>query len=111
MCSQLFQIPYEVGGVPLFGFGVLLALWALASVAVVVSAVRAQGWSAETLSYLPPLALLGAAILFLPKYFPDGLPVRGYGVMLLAGSAAGIGLAIYRARQVGIASETIISLA
>ena len=111
MCSQLFQIPYEIGGVPLFGFGVLLALWAVASVVVVAAAVRQQGWTAETLSLVPPLLLLGAVILFLPKYFPDGLPIRGYGVMLLAGSAAGIGLAIYRARRAGLPSETIISLA
>jgi phosphatidylglycerol:prolipoprotein diacylglycerol transferase len=111
MCSELWRIPYEAGGVPLFGFGVLLAVWAVASVWLLVAAVRRQGWNAETWSLVLPLAFVGAAILFLPKYFPEGLPIRGYGVMLLVGSAAGIGLAIYRARQVGLDSEVIISLA
>ena len=31
MCSELFRIPYSWGGVPIFGFGVLLAIWAVAS--------------------------------------------------------------------------------
>ena len=43
--------------------------------------------------------------------FPDGLPVRGYGVMLLAGIVAGVGMAMYRARQGGLDPEVIISLA
>lgn len=111
MCSELLRIPYELGGVPLFGFGVLLGVWGIAAILVLATMVRTHGWGPETLSYVPPLALLGAAILLLPKFFPEGLPIRGYGVMLLAGSAAGIGLAIYRARQVGLRSETILSLA
>ena len=31
MCSELFRIPYAWGGVPIFGIGVLLAIWAIAS--------------------------------------------------------------------------------
>lgn len=111
MCSELFRIPYELGGVPLFGFGLLLAVWAVGSAVLLALRVRGQGWNAETLSYALPLLLLGAAILFLPRFFPHGLPIRGYGVMLLAGSTAGIALAIYRARRVGLDSELILSLA
>ena len=66
----------------------------------------ARRWSA-----LPVLLLLGAAIVFLPRVFPDGLPVRGYGVMLLAGIIAGVGMAMYRARQGGLDPEIILSLA
>ena len=83
MCSELFRIPYSWGGVPIFGFGVLLAMWAVASGLTLVSLVRRHGWSGETLSTIPMLLLIGAAIVGLPRMFPDGLPVRGYGVMLL----------------------------
>jgi phosphatidylglycerol:prolipoprotein diacylglycerol transferase len=111
MCSELFRIPYVWGGVPIFGFGVLLAVWALAGIGGFVIAVRRQGWNAETLSLLPLLLLTGAAIVGLPRIFPDGLPVRGYGVMVLAGAATGVWMATYRARRAGIDREIIWSMA
>jgi phosphatidylglycerol:prolipoprotein diacylglycerol transferase len=111
MCSELFRIPYVWGGVPIFGVGVLLALWAIAAALTMASLVRRSGLNAETLSSLPVLLLLGAAILFLPRVFPEGLPIRGYGVMLLAGISAGVGMAVIRGRQGGLDSEVLISLA
>jgi phosphatidylglycerol---prolipoprotein diacylglyceryl transferase len=111
MCSELFRIPYEWGGVPIFGFGLLLAVWALASAATLFSLVRRHGWSGETWSAVPMLLLVGAAIVLLPRVFPDGLPIRGYGVMLLAGITSGVGIAIYRASRGGLDAESIISLA
>jgi phosphatidylglycerol:prolipoprotein diacylglycerol transferase len=111
MCSELLRIPYEWGGVPIFGFGVLFAIWAIASLATLLGLVRRQGWSAETWSAVPMLLLVGAAIVLLPRVFPDGLPIRGYGLMLLAGITAGVGMAIYRARQGRLDPEIIISLA
>ena len=111
MCSELFRIPYTWGGVPIFGFGVLLAIWALASATTVIALVRQHGWSAETWSGVPVLLLLGAAIVFLPRVFPDGLPIRGYGLMLLVGVSTGVGLAVHRARQGGIDPDVIFSLA
>lgn len=111
MCSELFHIPYAIGGVPIFGVGVLLAIWAIASAVMLTSLVRQHGWSAETFSSFSFLLVVGAAILLLPRVFPEGLPIRGYGVMLLAGILAGLGLAIYRGRQGGLDPETIVSLA
>jgi phosphatidylglycerol---prolipoprotein diacylglyceryl transferase len=111
MCSELFRIPYSLGGVPIFGVGVLLAIWAIATAITLFNLVRLNGWSAETLSSLPVLLLVGAAIVFLPRVFPDGMPVRGYGIMLLAGITAGVGMAVYRARQGCLDPEIIISLA
>jgi phosphatidylglycerol---prolipoprotein diacylglyceryl transferase len=111
MCSELFYIPYELAGVPIFGFGLLLAVWAVASALTLFSLVRRYGWSAETLSSLPVLLLLGGAILLLPRLFPGGMPIRGYGVMLLAGIVAGVALAMHRARKGGLDPEMILSLA
>jgi phosphatidylglycerol---prolipoprotein diacylglyceryl transferase len=109
MCSELFRIPYSWSGVPIFGIGVLLALWAVASALTLVSLVRRHGWSGETLSTLPVLILLGAAIIGLPKMFPEGFPVRGYGVMLLLGISSGVGLVIYRAEKIGLNPELILT--
>ncbi len=111
MCSELFRIPIAWGGVPIFGLGVLLAIWAALSAITVVSLVRRQGWSGEIWSSLPVMLLAGAVIVFLPRVFPDGLPVRGYGVMLLVAISAGVCMAIYRARQAGLHHDVIISLA
>ena len=60
-----------------------------------VSLVRQHGWSGETLELAAGHAACSARRLcFLPRVFPDGLPVRGYGVMLLVGIFAGVGMAM-----------------
>lgn len=111
MCSELFRIPYELGGVPIFGFGLLLAIWALASAITLFNLMRHKASAGEVLGSLPVLLLLGAAIYLLPRIFPDGLPVRGYGVMLLVGIVSGVGMAMHRAHQGGLEPERILSLA
>jgi phosphatidylglycerol:prolipoprotein diacylglycerol transferase len=40
-----------------------------------------------------------------------GLPIRGYGVVLLAAVAAGVGLAVYRGKRLGIDPELMLTLA
>ncbi|MBI2480431.1 MAG: prolipoprotein diacylglyceryl transferase [Planctomycetia bacterium] len=42
---------------------------------------------------------------------PLGLPIRGYGMFVLAGIVAGMSLSIYRGKQIGLDSELIYSLA
>jgi phosphatidylglycerol:prolipoprotein diacylglycerol transferase len=111
MCSELFRIPYTWAGVPIFGLGVLLAFWAIAGAISLAVSIRRHGWNGETWSLVPLLMLTGAAILWLPKLFPDGLPIRGYGLMVLLGVVSGVALATYRARQVGLNHEIIWSLA
>lgn len=111
MHSELFKISYEWGGVPIFGFGVLLLLWAIVGAITIVGLARRFGWGAETWSALPMLLVFGAAIVLLPRVFPGGLPIRGYGVMLLAGIVAGVAMAARRARQGGLDSDAIVSLA
>ncbi len=79
MRQTLFYIPTEVFGIPLFGFGLLLAVWAMASVALLVYLVRKQGFNADTKAYLPVLGLLGLFIYALPMIVGEdrGLPIRG----------------------------------
>jgi len=104
MCSELLRIPVEAYGVPIFGFGVLLALWlAVGGYSVYKSSGAVDAWTT--------LAFGVVAIIGLPKLFPEGLPIRSYGLMMLLGCLSGLWLAVVRARNAGIASETIVSLA
>ncbi len=111
MQSELFRIPMHLGGVPLFGGGVLLVLW-LVGVGVWLLAQRRRGMpAAEVWGYAPVVAMMAAAIFFLPRLFPAGLPIRGYGLMLLLAAISGIGLALHRARQNNLPADLIYSLA
>jgi phosphatidylglycerol:prolipoprotein diacylglycerol transferase len=117
MLSTLFHIPTRLilGGVslPLTGFGLLLAAWAVVAVALLVRAVAAHGWrfAAETLGL--PLLIAAVAIVWVLPALDDGrgVPVRGYGAMLLMAAAAGTWLSIARGRRMGFDADTILSLA
>lgn len=124
--STLFYIPHRIEGdptgLPLFGLGWLLILWGLASLVMVIWTVRSKGWGKEMLSLLPVLAVVAIVIAFvLPRleaqhpFYPDqdplGLPIRGYGLMVLLGIVAGTGMAYYRAGRMGVDPEAILSLA
>lgn len=119
MRQTLLYIPHEAFGVPLFGFGWALAAWFVASAALVAALVRRQGWGKDVLGHLSILAIFGLVIYAVlphlevkpPGLEPLGLPIRGYGVFVLAGVVAGVALSAWRGRQVGIDPELIYSLA
>jgi len=111
--QTLFHIPNRIGGVPLFGFGILLAVWAVASLLFLVRLVRRQGFNSDTLGYVVLLAILGLVIRYVLPGLCDevGLPIRGYGMMLLAGVVSGVALAAWRAGRMGVDVEIVTSLA
>lgn len=119
MRQTLFYIPHEILGLPVFGMGWALLVWAIVSVVLLFWLVRRQGWNADTRSYLPLLLLVAAAFYFVlpfleerpPNGPPLGLAIRGYGVMLLVGVVCAVGLAVQQARRVGLDPELIYSLA
>src|SRR5688572_30644546 len=113
MRSTLFYIPAKVFGLPLFGFGLLLAIWGVFCAAFLGWRVYRHGWSKEMWAELPMLAVMGAVIAFVLPRVGDsyGLPIRGYGVMVFFGIAAAVWLAVYRAKQEGYPAELIYSLA
>ncbi len=118
MRQTLFTIPHEVFGLPLFGAGWLLILWAVFCAAYLAWLFRRQGFNAETRGYLPVFVVVALMIwLLLPRLEmatglgASGLPIRGYGVMLLIAVCTGVGLAAWRAKSVGIAPDLIYSLA
>jgi len=121
MLQTLFYVPNEViAGLPVFGRGWLLLAWAIFSVVLLVRLIRKQGPNAEAWGYVPLLVLVGAAIwLLLPRLCEPipgrggvvGLPIRGYGVMLLVAVAAAVAMAAWRGRRLGIDPELIFTLA
>ncbi len=126
MRSTLFFIPHEIAGISVFGWGWALAIWILGSVLWL-------GWNFsqrhpkshaagndDLMASLPVLGVGAFVIIFiLPSIeqaipgsppLPLGLPIRGYGVMVLIGLLCGIGITIIRGKQLGISPDTIISL-
>jgi prolipoprotein diacylglyceryltransferase len=113
MLQTLVYIPGELFGLPVFGFGLLLGVWAVASVVLLAWQFRRGGFGGDFLGYAQVLAVLGVAIVFvLPALCdPRGLPIRGYGMMMLLAVLCGMGLAVYRARRAGVDPEMIFTLA
>jgi phosphatidylglycerol:prolipoprotein diacylglycerol transferase len=116
MLSTLFHIPMRVGpggGVPLFGWGLLLAIWALAGGSALLQAAWRHGWREALQALGGPLAVAGAMLFWLLPALDDGqgVPVRGYGVMLLCAAVAGSWLSIVRGRRQGIDADTMLAVA
>lgn len=115
MRSTLFHIPVPetLGGWPFLGAGVLLVAWLLFSACLLVWLVRRQGFNADTRTYIPLIVVVALVIwLVLPALVePAGIPIRGYGVMVLSGIGAGLWLLSYRTRQAGIDHDLTMSMA
>ncbi len=116
--STLFFIPHELLGLPLLGFGWLLLILAIGCAIWAWLQARQGRLAAELPSGLPVWLIAAAIVVFVlpqvesrwPDGTPIGLPVRGYGVMVLLGLFSGIGLTTWRGKQVGVTSDVIISL-
>lgn len=111
MRSELFRIPLEVGGLPLFGVGVLLGVVLVVFGGLLFWRAQRHGVDQEFWGYLTPAAIACGVVLLTPRFAPEGVPIRGYGVMLLVAIATGLSMAVHRARERGIAPDTVLSLA
>ena len=112
MQSTLFHIPAHLGSLPLFGWGGLLALWAVLGAGGLAWTAAREGLTRAVTTLGVPLAAAGAFILWGLPALDDGagVPIRGYGVMLLVAAAAGIWLSVRRGRAIGIDADTILAL-
>ncbi|MEX1040319.1 MAG: prolipoprotein diacylglyceryl transferase family protein [Pirellulaceae bacterium] len=119
MQRTLFVIPVpdDLLGIPVLGFGWVLAVWVLLSAVWIGLLVRRHGFSGETLAQLPLMLIVAAAIVWvLPilrvsEWGQMGFPIRGYGVMLVLAIVGAVGLGAHRAQRMGIHPEVIFSLA
>ena len=117
MRSTLFHIPRSIpwgdAAVPLFGPGLLLAIWLVVGGGWLAWAARRQGFAPALRQLWLPLAVVAAMLGWVLPWLDDGagIPIRGYGVMLLLAATAGTWLSVVRGRRVGIDADTILALA
>ena len=116
MFSTLFHRPSQIGSgdnsLPLFGWGVLLGVWAVFGGALLAWTARRHGLRSSVSALGMPLAIAGLMIFWLLPSLDDGqgVPVRGYGVMLLLAATAAIWLSIARGRSIGFDADTLLAL-
>ncbi len=119
MRQTLLVVPHEWLGWPL-----QLAWW-LVIVALAVWTARREGWGGA-LSQLGPIGFAVSLLLYFVVPFlevsginpadplgpaiPLGLAIRGYGVCLTLAIVAAVGLVIWRAQQVGLDVDRLLSL-
>ena len=125
MRQTLVLIPHDFAGLPIFGFGWLLILLAVA-LAIRIGWALLNGQSRSQFA-LGQFAIteglmwgaVAAAIGFVLPLVeltnvngePVGMAIRGYGVMLLCGVVSAVAMAGYRASQRGIDPEIIYAIA
>jgi len=102
-----------IAGLPVFGVGLLLGIWAIFSVGLLACLAWRHGFNNDTLSYVPILLIIAAVIAWLLPALCDreGLPIHGYGVMNLFAIVAGTALSVWRAKRVGLNADLIYSIA
>jgi phosphatidylglycerol:prolipoprotein diacylglycerol transferase len=121
MRQVLFRIPWDgipLGGitVPLFGLGLLLLIWLGVGAKALYDERRLSGkWrfpdAVSAILWCVIAAAIFQAPIFGPRLAPQGIPIFGYGAMLLVGLVAAVKLAEYRAKQAGFAPELVWDLA
>jgi len=119
MKQTLVHFPHELLGLPLFGFGWILIAWLTWCVIWAILTWKRHASLAPLRSQLPVMALVAIVIVFIMPWVephddtgqPIGMAIRGYGVMMMLGVIAGIGLAVQRGRRMGIHPDIIFSLA
>ncbi len=123
MRTTLFFIPHDIGPLPVFGFGwALFMLVAFFVLSVGIRRSRGDSWGNATADWVT--WAIGAAVIafFLPRIetrFPDeaggsypvGLPIRGYGLMLMLGVVSAVALGYRQAKQIGWNLDRLLSLA
>ena len=112
MRSILFTIPLDgqvnlgpLGRIPVFGIGLLLALWCLVGTGYVALTVRREGWKGVGMTILAVWAVVALVIFKAGELTIKAIPVYGYGTMLFVGFLASASLAARRLRKEGADGE------
>ena len=120
MRSTLFFIPHQLGPLTVFGFGWALLFLVVGWFIVRISQNRGlANWSEGLATWLTAAA---AIVLVLPMLESQldfasgesvilGLPIRGYGLMLMSGVLAGTYWSYARGKEFGINFDALMSLA
>lgn len=110
MRSVLFSIPLDgridlgpLGRVPVFGFGLILALWVLFGVFFLVLHLRRSGWKDLGVFTAVVWLAVATAIFKAPELSitNHAIPIYGYGMMLFLGFLTSASFAAWRIRAEG----------
>ncbi|MCL2347200.1 MAG: prolipoprotein diacylglyceryl transferase [Planctomycetaceae bacterium] len=114
MRQTLFHIPTELFGFPLLGNGVLFWLMLLLAVGWFAWSYLKRGLKSDDISFVVVLLIVAFLVrVFLPRIADpgQGLPIRGYGMMLMLAITSASGLLWYRARKKwNIPTDMVFSL-
>jgi phosphatidylglycerol:prolipoprotein diacylglycerol transferase len=119
MLQTILHIPHALGGWPVFGVGWALAIWSGVCILWLLLLSRIPEKRKELIGALPLMLIVGVLIVVVAPRIeernaagePLGVPIRGYGVMMLVAIVAGVGLAAYRAKRMGLDPEVTFGLA
>ena len=113
MKQTLFYIPSELFGLPVFGIGIALAALVVGvAIAVAWRFSKTKKFDEETGSFFGLLAIGGAVLVFVAPGVlePQGFPIRGFGVFLLAAILFALGLVLVLAKRQGMNTDMVFSL-
>ena len=111
MRQILFHIPLKrawdlgpLGSWPGFGFGLLLAIWAVIGVVMVCREWKKHSeFNNEMVSAIVYWVVVASGIVLVPSFVPlDSIPVYGYGMMLVIGVGASGKVATTMAKKIGV---------
>lgn len=118
MLTTLFHVPTEitVAGLRLPVVGVWslgMLVWLSITGVVLVRSSARNGFDSAVRTHWLTIAVTAAMVAIVLPRLDDGggVPIRGYGVMLVVAAAAGTWLSIDRGRRAGIDADTIFGLA
>ena len=123
MRPTLFYIPHEFLGVPVLGFGWALGAIILFAIVIIATSRKKQSLSKVLEEQGVVWGVAALVVVFLlpqietripsgtPTPWIVGLPIRGYGVMLMIGVVSAMAIAMVRCEKAGLSRESFFSLA
>ena len=123
MRPTLFYIPHEFLGIPVLGFGWVLGAIVLFAIAILVTSRSKKSVSKVLEEQGVVWAVAALIVVFLlpqietriddgtPTPWIVGLPIRGYGVMLLLGVVSAMAIAMHQCEKAGLTRDAFVSLA
>lgn len=123
MRQTLFHIPHDFLGIPVLGFGWVLALLFILAVVFFLTSRKKQSVAKLLEEQGVVWGVAALIVVFLLPMIEErisdgtntpwivGLPIRGYGVMLMLGVLSAMAVALVRCEKAGLSREAFFSLA
>lgn len=119
MQQTLINLPHEIAGLSIFGFGWVLICWAIfGGVWLTRFYMQSAQRKQEGVGHpLVPILVIGMIIAFIIPFIepqdsegPTGIQIRGYGFFVLLGVTGGILIASIQARRQGVHPDVVFTM-